>query len=375
VGRTLVFSDHAWPQLGPGASAAVPHDQVMYVGTDSRWLARTTLRGPVASALDLCCGSGIHALLAAPHAKTVAAVDVNPRAVACTAFNARALGLGNVEALLGDLYAPVEGRTFELITANPPFVPAPAQAVGYRDGGPSGEDVQRRIVEGLPRHLAPGGIAQIVTELGEREGESLEGRLRSWLGDAPMDIHVLRVRVHPAQAYALGHAEGDDYPAYLESVDRWHANLRAQGYDRVVSVLLVFRWNDAPGYRADEVHPPAREAAQELVALLEAEALARDPALPERLRAGALMRTAPVALLEAKALGSAAPTVVQARLAGKAMPVEHTLTPLELDLLTCLDRPAPVERLLEAGAKAGLAADTVLATLISLVRKGLALPV
>jgi hypothetical protein len=87
------------------------------------------------------------------------------------------------------------------------------------------------------------------------------------------------------------------------------------------------------------------------------------------------MRTAPVALLEAKALGSAAPTVVQARLAGKAMPVEHTLTPLELDLLTCLDRPAPVERLLEAGAKAGLAADTVLATLISLVRKGLALPV
>jgi hypothetical protein len=190
-----------------------------------------------------------------------------------------------------------------------------------------------------------------------------------------MDVHVLRVRVHPAQAYALGHAEGDDYPAFLESVDRWHANLRAQGYDRVVSVLLVFRWNEAPGSRVDEVHPPSREAAQDLVSLLEAEALARDPGLPERLRAGALVRTAPVALLEAKALGSATPPVVQARLAGRAMPVEHTLNPLELDLLSCLDRPAPVARLLEAAAKAGLGADAVLDTLISLVRKGFALPV
>jgi methylase of polypeptide subunit release factors len=218
----------------------------MYVGTDSRWLARTTVRRKVASSLDLCCGSGIHALLAASHADRAFAVDINPRAVSCTAFNARAMGLDNLEAFQGDLYDPLGDRRFDLITANPPFVPAPAQEVGFRDGGFSGEDVQRRIVQGLPRHLAQGGIAQIVTELGERDGEPLEDRLRTWLDGAPMDIHVLRLRVTPAQAYAIGHADGDAYADYLASVGRWASNLKAQGYSRVVSVLMAFQWSSAP---------------------------------------------------------------------------------------------------------------------------------
>jgi hypothetical protein len=29
--------------------------------------------------------------------------------------------------------------------------------LGFRDGGRSGEDIQKRIVAGLPDHLAPGG--------------------------------------------------------------------------------------------------------------------------------------------------------------------------------------------------------------------------
>jgi hypothetical protein len=46
-------------------------------------------------------------------------------------------------------------------------------SIGFRDGGHSGEDVLRRIVVGLPHHLAPGGITQIFTELGERQDETL----------------------------------------------------------------------------------------------------------------------------------------------------------------------------------------------------------
>src|ERR1035438_705021 len=44
VGSELIFSDHACPQLERDGSSTVPHDQVMYVGTDSRGLSRMTQR-------------------------------------------------------------------------------------------------------------------------------------------------------------------------------------------------------------------------------------------------------------------------------------------------------------------------------------------
>jgi methylase of polypeptide subunit release factors len=371
VGQTLVFSDLAWPQLNIEGYSTVPYDQVMYVGTDSRWLARATVRKPIISSLDLCCGSGLHALLAATHARHAIAVDINPRAVCCTAFNAKALGLTNLEIHQGDLYKPLGDRRFDLITANPPFVPAPAQEVGFRDGGTSGEDIQRRIVEGLPRHLAFGGMAQMVTELGEREGESLEIRLRQWLGGAPMNIHVLRLRCNTAQAYAIGHADGEDYAALLDSVGRWAANLKAQGFDRIVSVLLAFQWSDAPWFRVDEAYPPKRDAGLEVEAIFEAERLSQEPNLKDKLKTARVARTGTAALLEARALGAQAPSTIRARLTGLAMPVEHLLNPLEEDLLCALENPAATLVLMMAAAKANIPEEAVMASLISLIRKGL----
>jgi Methyltransferase small domain len=210
VGDSLVFSDHAWPSLPHPGCVNVPYDQVMSVGTDSRWLARATVRQPVGAALDLCTGSGVHAILAASHSQRVLAVDINPRAARCTRFNIQASGATNVEVMVGNLYEPVGGELFDLITATPPFVPSPVDSLQFRDGGRSGEDVQRRIIAGLPHHLAPGGIAQIVTELGERGDEQLSDRLREWLGGAPMDIYILRLRENSATGYAIGHADGND---------------------------------------------------------------------------------------------------------------------------------------------------------------------
>jgi hypothetical protein len=90
VGDRLIFSDHAWPELAHAGYVTVPYDQVMFIGRDSRDLARSTLRRPVRAALDLCTGSGIHALLAANHSQRVLAVDINPRAARCARFNAQA---------------------------------------------------------------------------------------------------------------------------------------------------------------------------------------------------------------------------------------------------------------------------------------------
>lgn len=372
VGSELIFSDHACPQLERDGSSTVPHDQVMYVGTDSRWLARITQRKPVSASLDLCTGSGIHALLAAAHAGLATAVDINPRAVRCTAFNAKAKGLANLEALQGDLYSPVGDRRFDLITANPPFVPAPVQEVGYRDGGPSGEEILSRIVAGFPGHLAMGGTAQIVTELGEHEGESLEPRFRQWLQGAPFDIHVLRLRYIPAQTYAIGHAHGEDYAAFLDSVGAWAANLKAHGYHRVISVLLTFQWSEAPWYRVDEAFPPASfRAGEELTDLLSAERLVRAPGLRERLAAGKVLRTGPVALTARRVLGAHVLPVLEARRLGQAMAVDQLLNPLEHDLLGALDHPVPLAELLTVAARTATTDEAVMAALVSLIRKGL----
>lgn len=372
VGDHLIFSDHAWPKLPHPGYIDVPSDLVMFIGSDSRWLERTTIRNPIESALDLCTGSGIHALLAASHAKRVLAVDISQRAARCTHFNAQVIGRSNVEVAVGNLFEPVQGERFDLITANPPFVPSPLNTLKYRDGGPSGEDIQRDIVAGLPQHLAQGGIAQIVTELGERENESLSTRLRSWLGGAPMDIIILRLSELTASSYAIGHAQGDyDYGEYLDSVQAWSDNLDTQGYSRIVAVLLAFQWSDptigSPWTRIEETRPPVGNASFELKAMFEAERLARNPNLLEMLEQSSVQRTGPIGFLEGRVLGSDMKPTTQAQLLGKALQASHFIEPIEREILVLMDKPLRVPELIRE-LKVGK--ETVLLALQSLLRWG-----
>ncbi|MBF0499667.1 MAG: methyltransferase [Candidatus Riflebacteria bacterium] len=371
----LVFSDHAWPQLFNAEYSTVPYDQVMFVGTDSRWLARATVRQPVRTALDLCTGSGIQALLAATHARRAVAVDINLRAVCCTKFNAKVSGFHNIEVVAGDLFEPIGNELFDLITANPPFVPSPVDGIRFRDGGRSGEDVQRRIVAGLPSHLASGGTAQLVTEFGERSGEPLTDRIRQWLGDAPMDIHVVRLRTHSAAAYAIGHATGDDPETFLKSVEAWATNLRTQGIVRVVSVLVAFQWSDpslgSPWSRVDEALPPRRDAGAEIETVFAAERTAQDPRLQEKFQRCRLMRTGPITLLEGVVLGSELPPTCQATLMGQALSIDHRLNHLERDLLKFLDHQMEGPALLSVAQQASMSEEILFGTIRSLLGKGL----
>ncbi len=119
--------------------------------------------------LDMGTGSGIGAVFAAQWAGRVVAVDVNPAAVRCARINALLNGVEDrVEVVEGDLFAPVEGRRFDLVLFNPPY---------YR-GTPRGEldrawrsaDVVERFAAELPGHLLPGGCALVVLSSdGERD--------------------------------------------------------------------------------------------------------------------------------------------------------------------------------------------------------------
>jgi hypothetical protein len=308
----------------------------------------------------------------------VVALDINPRATQCTRFNIQASGASNIEVVVGDLYEPVGAEVFDLITANPPFVPSPVNSLQFRDGGRSGEDVQRRIIAGLPHHLAPGGTAQIVTEFGERGDEPLSDRLREWLGGAPMDIYILRLREHSAASYAIGHADGHDtFDAFLDSVHDWAGNLRTQGYTRIVSVLLAFQWSDpasgTPWTRSEESQSPHSNASSEVEAAFLAERMVRRGDFHQALERSRVRRAGLIGLLESRMLGGELRAKAQAQLLGKAFPILHWLDPVEREVLLLIEKPLAVPELLALARGCNLDKEAVFTAVGSLLRRGLVL--
>lgn len=141
-------------------------------------------------ALDLCGGSGIGALQLSRTARLAATADLAERSAVFAEFNGRLNGVP-IESFCGDLYAPVTGRQFDVITAHPPFVPATGQNMVYRDGGDSGEEVTRGVVAGLPAHLRVGGTCVILCVARDTEKKTFEQRAQEWLGENKNEFDVL----------------------------------------------------------------------------------------------------------------------------------------------------------------------------------------
>ncbi len=116
--------------------------------------------------LDVGCGSGLLAIAAARAGATTTAVDINPAAVEATIVNAKANRLA-VEVLRSDLFAALDGRTFELVVVNPPFF-AKDPADDAERAWFAGADLGHfdRFFAGLNAHLAPGGTTLMVLSEG-----------------------------------------------------------------------------------------------------------------------------------------------------------------------------------------------------------------
>lgn len=121
-----------------------------------------------ARVLEIGCGSGV--LLAAAGAlgaRALAGVDIEAAAVEATARLLASLDLpARVELHQGDLFAPVAGQRFDLITANLPHFPMAPAPIGQRRaswsaGGADGRALLDRFVAALGPHLAPRGRAVV----------------------------------------------------------------------------------------------------------------------------------------------------------------------------------------------------------------------
>ena len=132
-------------------------------------------------ALDLCAGSGCVAVTIARERPTsfVVAADVSVEALAVARDNALRLGAYNVAFRCGDLFGAVDASCrFDLVTANPPYVPTAEIASLQPEireyeprlalaAGDDGLDLVRRIVAEAPAHLAEGAVVALEVGAGE----------------------------------------------------------------------------------------------------------------------------------------------------------------------------------------------------------------
>lgn len=123
--------------------------------------------GPRTEMLEIGTGTGALALHAAGRGARVTAVDVSWSAVVTTRLNALRRRVP-LQVLHGDFAARAAWRRFDLVVANPPYVPAPQARLPSHgperawDAGPDGRMVIDRICSAAPALLRPGGVLLMV---------------------------------------------------------------------------------------------------------------------------------------------------------------------------------------------------------------------
>lgn len=162
-------------EVGPAVLVPRPETETLVGEALSRLPSDLAL-----TVLDLGTGSGAIAIALAherPRCQ-VAAVDCSTAALTIAARNVARHAVA-VELLAGRWFAPVAGRCFDLVVANPPYIAVgdphlaalahePQQAL---IAGADGLDDLRAIIAAAPAHLTPGG--HLLLEHGADQGPAV----------------------------------------------------------------------------------------------------------------------------------------------------------------------------------------------------------
>lgn len=139
--------------------------------------------------IDLCTGSGCIAVSLAKELGTarIFATDISGAALDVARENCRSHGVSDrIRLLEGDLFRPLEELSIkggvDVIASNPPYIPEGDVAclqpevrdyepIGALAAGPTGTEIQQRIIEAAPDFLKSSGL--LVMEMGIGQAETL----------------------------------------------------------------------------------------------------------------------------------------------------------------------------------------------------------
>ena len=155
-----------------------------YVGENLRGLGKEIIFA------DLGAGSGaicISILKFVKKARAVA-VDISESALEVAKFNANKFHVEDrIEFYCGDLFKPLEGKKFNAIVSNPPYIPTSELKTLQKevkqepklalDGGEDGLIFYRRILSDAPRFLVNGGL--LAVEIGINQASVVKNLFKS----------------------------------------------------------------------------------------------------------------------------------------------------------------------------------------------------
>jgi methylase of polypeptide subunit release factors len=239
VGR-LLFASDAFRVLGSDERSEFV---VPAKNSAADYLRKLTMRESVGVALDLGCGCGVHALLAAAHCERVIATDISESAAAYTRFNAQLNDIQNVDVLVGDLFEPVAGQKFDLILCNPPFIIGPNSDFTYRDNPLELDDFCRLVAREGAAHLNIGGHMQMLCEWVETPDQIARDRVGEWLRGLGCDAWVLRGTPKSPAHYVAGRLTdlaGADYQPTIKYED-WLAYFQERDVIAINPGMIVLR--------------------------------------------------------------------------------------------------------------------------------------
>ena len=249
IGKVLLASD------GFSRDGDDPADYVATYTPTARVLDSLTPRPRVDRAVDVGTGSGIHALLAAQHARHVIATDVNPRAIAYTELNAALNGLRNIECRQGSLFDPVAGEKFDLITCNAPYVVSPERRWVYRDSEFSEDEVSERVILAAAEHLTEGGYAAMLVSWLAFDENNPDERVLAWAEASGCESWILSTMnsdplTHAAEwnSHLVGEALGEALDEWSQYFDSLGVQLVSEG-----AVVLHKRPDGGHAARVDEL--------------------------------------------------------------------------------------------------------------------------
>lgn len=248
--KFLVASDH------PSSIEAQQAEMVLWPNPTSKFLSRFAVRRPSRATLDLGTGSGILSLGAAYHSDEIIATDITERAALFARFNARLNGVENIQVVVGDCFAPVAGRTFDLILSNPPFFITPQTDFVFCENDMELDGLCRRLVKEAPAHLNEGGYMQMLCEWAQISGQPWEERVAEWLEGTGCDGWVMKGLTQDPAEYAQHRIrEVMQEPATDAALYQGYMNYyRQRGVEAIHDGLIVMRKRTGPNWvRIEEV--------------------------------------------------------------------------------------------------------------------------